>query len=158
MSSPCYDFAEMAATTVIQERLASAFALYDELVAELPEASLASTLPGLRSNAIGDQLWCVVGARESYARAIEAGEWSGFGCSLSATGSREREAVARALSASGAVALRAVAELDPAHEARCRLSLQLLEHEAAHHGQLIRYLYGLKLPVPAGWRSRYALD
>lgn len=148
----------VAAGTVIRERLESAFELYDELVAGLPEASLASALPGLPSNAVGDQLWCVVGARESYARAIEAGEWSGFACSLSAAGSRERDAVARALSASAAGALGAVAVLDAADDARCRLSLQLLEHETAHHGQLIRYLYGLGLPVPAGWRSRYALD
>jgi len=34
----------------------------------------------------------------------------------------------------------------------------LLEHEAQHHGQLIRYLYGLRLPIPASWKSRYALE
>jgi hypothetical protein len=43
-------------------------------------------------------------------------------------------------------------------DVRGRLVLDLLEHEAAHHGQLIRYLYGLKLPIPAGWKRRYALD
>ena len=31
-------------------------------------------------------------------------------------------------------------------------ALDLLEHEAAHHGQLIRYLYGLDLPIPETWK------
>ncbi len=148
----------MAAAEVIRERLESAFALYDELVAALPEPVLASALPGLPSNAIGDQLWCVVGARESFARAIEAGEWSGFACSLSAAGSRERHAVAGALSSSADAVLGAVAALDSDDDPRVRLTLQLLEHETAHHGQLIRYLYGLRLQIPPGWKTRYALD
>lgn len=33
-----------------------------------------------------------------------------------------------------------------------------LEHEAAHQGQLIRYLYGLRLAIPESWRKRYALS
>jgi hypothetical protein len=143
---------------VVRERFEGSFSLYDELVAELPEASLAEKLPGLPSNAIGEQLWCVVGARESFARAIEAGEWSGFTCSLSAAGTRERDAVAVALSGSAADVLAAIDRLDASDDARCRLALRLLEHEAAHHGQLIRYLYGLRLSIPAGWKERYALD
>jgi hypothetical protein len=35
--------------------------------------------------------------------------------------------------------------------------LDLLEHEAQHHGQLIRYLYALKLAIPDSWKARYAL-
>ena len=148
----------MAGADVIRERFLSSFELYDSLAAELPEASLALKLPGLPSNAIGDQLWCVVGARESFARAIQAGEWSGFSCSLEAAETRDRDAVAAALAGSAAGVLAAIGELDPLDDARHRFVLQLLEHEAAHHGQLIRYLYGLRLPIPAPWRARYALD
>ena len=148
----------MAFVTVMRERFEGSFALYDELVSEVPEASLVAKLPGLPSNTIGAQLWCVVGARESFARAIEAGEWSGFSCSLSAAETQERNAVAAALSGSAADVLAAIDRLDPSDDARCRLALQLLEHEAAHHGQLIRYLYALRLPIPAGWKARYALD
>jgi hypothetical protein len=36
--------------------------------------------------------------------------------------------------------------------------LDWLEHEAAHQGQLIRYLYGLRLAIPQSWRKRYALS
>lgn len=143
---------------VIRERFESSFGLYDELVSELAEASLAARLPGLPSNPIGAQLWCVVGARESFARAIDAGEWSGFSCSLSSAETLERDAVGAALSRSAAGVLAAIDELDPSDDARCRLALQLLEHEASHHGQLIRYLYGLRLPIPSRWRDRYALD
>ena len=143
---------------VIGGRLEDSFGLYEELVSGIAEPSLAAKLPGLPSNALGAQLWCVVGARESFARAIEAGQWSGFSCSLSAAGTRERVAVAAALSTSAATVRAAVAGLDPLDDARCRLALRLLEHEAAHHGQLIRYLYALRLPIPARWKERYALE
>jgi len=48
--------------------------------------------------------------------------------------------------------------LDPGDVTRWGLALDLLEHEAAHQGQLIRYLYGLALPIPASWKRRYALE
>jgi hypothetical protein len=143
---------------VIRQRFEGSFGLYEELVSELPEASLAAKLPGLPSNAIGEQLWCVVGARESFARAIEAGEWSGFACSVSAAQTREHDAMRVALSRSAADVLATIEQLDASDDARCRLALRLLEHETAHHGQLIRYLYGLRLPIPAGWKAQYALD
>lgn len=143
---------------VITERFADSFQLYDQLVSGLDRTSLAAKLPGLPSNAIGAQLWCVVGARESFARAIAAGQWSGFSCSLSAAGAGEPDAVAAAVSTSADQVLSAMDDLDPYDEARCRLALRLLEHETAHHGQLIRYLYGLRLPIPELWRERYSLD
>ncbi len=143
---------------MVRERFPESFALYDELASGLPETSLASPLPGLPSNAIGDQLWCVVGARESFARAIRSGEWQGFSCSLSAAETREREAIVAVLARSAQAVLEAIDVVDSDDDTRWRLSLRLLEHEAAHQGQLIRYLYGLRLPIPTGWKERYALD
>lgn len=148
----------MAFADVIRERFRGSGELYDDFASELPEPALASKLPGLPSNSIGAQLWCVIGARESFARAIEAGEWVGFACSLSSADSREWGRVRAGLSGSAAEVLAAIDELDPSDDARCRLALRLLEHEAAHHGQLIRYLYALRLPIPASWRERYTLD
>ena len=80
----------MAAAGIIRERLVESFELYDELARELPEESLASKLPGIASNTVGAQLWCVVGARESFAGAIQSGAWQGFSCSLTAAETRVR--------------------------------------------------------------------
>jgi hypothetical protein len=132
------------------------FGLYGDMLAALDEHGLASRLTGLPSNTIGAQLWCVVGARESYARAIAAGEWAGFTCSLVEPGNPAR--VAEALDRSGAAVRQALQSHPQLTEAQDRLVLDLLEHEAQHHGQLIRYLYALRLPIPASWKARYALD
>ena len=105
---------------------------------------------------MGAQLWCVVGARESYARAIAAGEWVGFSCSLTSPG--DPAEVAEALNRSQAAVTDVLASLDTYSPAQDRLLLDLLEHEAQHHGQLIRFLYALDLPIPASWKARYALD
>ena len=148
----------MGTPAVIRERFEHSFALYDDLAAGLPEDALAATLPGLPSNTIGAQLWCVVGARESYARALEGGDWAGFSCSLSAAETKERAAVTTGLGRSARAVLAALDLLQPDDDARGRLALLLLEHEAAHQGQLIRYLYGLRLLIPASWKERYALD
>ena len=148
----------MALAAVIRANLERSIRLYDDLVATLPESALAMKLPGVPSNTIGAQLWCVVGARESYARAVDAGAWSGFSCSLTSDGSRARSAVQAALARSAAAVVAKLAELESYDDARSRFIADLLEHEAAHQGQLIRYLYGLKLPIPDSWRARYALD
>ena len=146
----------------IQDVLRSSFrrslSLFDELLAELPETALERKLPNLPSDRIAGQLWCVVGARESYTAAIRAGQWSGFACSLDSAAARQRGKVQSALAHSSGEVLRLLDELESYDDARARFVVDLLEHEAAHQGQLIRYLYGLKLPIPPGWKTRYALD
>jgi hypothetical protein len=148
----------MGTETLIEERLLGSFELYTDLVETVPEDSLALKLPGMRSNTLGAQLWCVVGARESFAGAIRSGAWPGFTCSLSADETREREAVRAALSRSAEHVQAALRDADLSDDDRLRFALRLLEHEAAHQGQVIRYLYGLRLPIPARWAERYALS
>ena len=146
----------MAFEAAVRERLERSFGMYRDLLAELGEGGLTSRLGDLRSNTIGAQLWCVVGARESYSRAIEAGQWSGFSCSLDDT--TDAAKVEGALASSEDTVRRALDGMRAADDAPWGLVLDLLEHEAAHHGQLIRYIYGLGLPVPATWKQKYALD
>jgi hypothetical protein len=129
--------------------------MYEDLIGTLDESALLSDLPNLPSNTIGLQLWCVVGARESYARAITANEWSGFACSLGSVS--QKTLVADALSSSAEGILSLLGSLDTFTSIQSRMILDLLEHEAAHHGQLIRYLFALRLPIPDSWRSRYSL-
>lgn len=59
---------------LLKTRLERAFSLTADLVDHLDGAVLGADLPNLPSNRISGQLWCVVGARESYSVAIEAGE------------------------------------------------------------------------------------
>ncbi|HEX5015533.1 MAG TPA: hypothetical protein VFV72_15415 [Candidatus Limnocylindrales bacterium] len=146
----------MAFEAAVRERLERSFGMYRDLLAEMGQGSLTSRLGDLRSNTIGAQLWCVVGARESYSRAIEAGQWSGFSCSLDDT--TDPSAVQEALAASEDKVRSALDGMHAADDAPWGLVLDLLEHEAAHHGQLIRYIYGLGLPIPASWKRKYALD
>lgn len=148
----------MALADVIQERIRMSMSLYDELVAELPEDALERKLPAIRSNHLGGQLWCVIGARESYARAIATGKWQGFSCSLTGPGSVVKNEVGAALARSNAAVCAALEPMSSQSDAQLRFVVQLLEHEAAHHGQIIRYLYGLGLSIPPGWKSRYALE
>jgi hypothetical protein len=145
----------MSLEAILRTRLNRSFGLFRDLAESLDEAALASRLPGIPSNTIGLQLWCVVGARESYARAIEAGEWRGFACSLESP--TEPGPVAAALSRSAGALIALLGPIESFDDGRAGLLLDLLEHEAAHQGQLIRYLYSLRLPIPASWKARYAL-
>ncbi len=148
----------MAYATGIRESFERSFALYRDLVASLDEADLDAKLPGLRSNTIGQQLWCVIGARESYSRAVRAGAWEGFSCSLDYGRTADKEAVREALQRSEEAVSEALIGPERQNDARIRHILDLLKHEAQHHGQLIRYLYGLRLDIPESWKARYALD
>jgi hypothetical protein len=147
---------KMIDTSVLKEKLQRSFGLYDDLIRELKEENLKMDLAGLPSNTIGQQLWCVVGARQSYLKAILAGSWQGFACGLKTT--ENKVAVQEQLAESKKAFLAAVDTLTTLTSPQQSLMIDLIEHEAQHHGQLVRYLYGQKLPVPATWKKRYNLD
>lgn len=146
----------MSISPVIQASFERSFSLYRDLVDSFQDEALGSKLPGFPSNSVGLQLWCVVGARESYCQALKAGQWSGFSCSLVSVA--QKTPVAAALLHSAESLSEVLATMVSFTDTQNRLMIDLLEHEAAHQGQLIRYLYGLRLPIPESWKSRYALE
>jgi hypothetical protein len=141
---------------LIDNRLDAVFGLYDELVASLDADQLRQSLP-VPSNRIGMQLWCVVGARETWARAMQTGAWGPFACSIASfEDTQDPGLVAGALAAS-ASAFREAALASPVDEIRTDFKLALLEHESQHLGQILRYLLGLGIEPPSGWKQRFAL-
>jgi hypothetical protein len=145
-------------TDTLRRRLALANDLYVDLVAELPASSLGARLRELPSDSIQNQLRCVVGARESYTRAARAGSWQGFASSLDRVPTGDAGAVRAAVRDSHRTVEEFLDHLDPADDYAVNQAFAVLEHETQHHGQLIRYLYGLGLPRPISWQRQYALD
>lgn len=138
---------------LLKVKLDQSFQLTHDLVVHFEEASLGLDLPNLPSNRISGQLWCIVGARESYLKAIKTGSWQGFTCSL--TTPQVKQSVLTALETTHRQ-LEEIAFADLT-EAQVELAFALLEHEVQHHGQLIRYVYGNRLTFPASWSQRYTL-
>jgi hypothetical protein len=134
--------------------LKRAFALTADLIQHLPEEALGQKLGDLPSNTIGQQLWCVIGARESYLKAVVNNGWSGFGCSLGDTNAKAE--VLNCLKNSEQDWL-AYLEEQVLNNNQTAFLLDLLEHELQHHGQLIRYAYGNRLGFPASWHDRYTV-
>lgn len=141
---------------LVDARLDAVFELYDELVASLDGGQLRRSLP-VPSNPLGMQLWCVVGARETWARAMETGAWGPFSCSLESFEDTMKPELVVAALAGSASAFREAASASDADAARTDFKLALLEHEAQHLGQILRYLLGLGIEPPPGWRARFAL-
>jgi hypothetical protein len=137
----------------LKAKLDRAFQLTHDLVVHLDEASLSLDLPNLPSNRIAGQLWCIVGARESYTRAIQAGGWKGFSCSLKTP--RIKQSVLAALE-STLLQMNAI-DFTDLTDAQIELAFDLLEHEIQHHGQLIRFVYGNGLTFPDSWHKRYTV-
>lgn len=137
----------------LKAKLERSFKLTHDLVGHLDEESLSLDLPGLPSNRISGQLWCIVGARESYLKAVEAGGWQGFACSL--TSPQVKQSVLAALEATH----KRLGEIGFADltNAQVDLAFDLLEHEVQHHGQLIRFVYGNGLTFPDSWHKRYTV-
>jgi len=140
---------------IVVEKLRRAMQLYDDLIEFLPEDSLSLKLSNLPSNELGQQLWCVIGARNSYLNALKAGSWQGFECPLSWEGAKSKNEVAASLKSTAENANRFLCDASEFPE---DILVDLLEHEVQHHGQIVRYLYGLKLGVPTSWKQRYNLD
>ena len=141
---------------LLDTRLDAVFGLYDELVGTLDATQLRQSLP-VPSNPIGMQLWCVVGARETWARAMTTGTWGPFGCSIASFEDAQNPSVVAAALTASASAFREAALASPADETRTDFKLALLEHESQHLGQILRYLLGLGIEPPPGWKERFAL-
>jgi hypothetical protein len=137
----------------LKEKLDRSFRLTHDLVAHLDEASLNLDLPNLPSNKIAGQLWCIVGARESYINAIKSGGWKGFSCSL--TTPRVKQSVLAVLEATHKQ-MNEIGFMELT-ENQVDLAFDLLEHELQHHGQLIRFVYGNGLTFPESWNKRYTV-
>ncbi|WP_028021958.1 hypothetical protein [Enterovibrio calviensis] len=126
----------------LRERFQSLNNIVDTLAPEL----FNSHLDVPKNKTVGEHMWCIVGARESYANALLAGDWNGFSCSLSST--ENRGDVQSALVSSEAAFESALAHVDEWTPERDSLLMYLLEHETNHEAQLIRHLYGLEQSLP----------
>lgn len=148
----------MIGHNILTEKLKRTFELYEDFVQQLQEEKLGLDLVGLPSNTIGQQLWCVVGARQSYLKAIAANGWQGFSCSLDWKSTENKAVILEQLEHSKIFFLAEIEKLQSLSTTQQSLLFDLIEHEAQHHGQLIRYLYGRKIAVPITWKKRYNLD
>ena len=143
---------------LLRRRLERSNTLYLDFVDTIPSEHLGSHLRDLPSDTIGHQLWCVLGARESFPTAARAGEWQGFTSPVDRDGTADAATLRTAFTQTAADVDAWVAAIDAADEDSLRYVLALLEHETQHQGQLIRYLYGLGIDRPHTWQQQYALD
>lgn len=122
------------------------FISYNEIIDSCNEEMLQVKLKVIKNKSLAEHLWCVVGARESYANAIEKGEWSGFACSIK---QMSKEDITMALKNSSSTVLTSIDEASVWNDARKELLLSLNEHEVMHEGQIIRHMYGLGYQIPS---------
>lgn len=143
--------------TILVSKLKSIFSLWSDLVESLDDEQLAMHLGDLRSNTIGQQLWCLGGCRESNLASLKADAPFAWTCSYGGS-TEDRAAIAAYLEeqAGGLVAF--LEDLDELGANRANLLLDLLAHEFQHQGQVIRYLYGNGLPIPTSWQEFWHLE
>ncbi len=137
------------------EHLNALFAMHQDLAESLPDGALGQKL-SVPSNTIGGQFWCLIGTRESFARAIREGAWAGWNCSMSAADSQDKQKVAHVLSEAAQQVRDTLGGIEWTGY-RDGALLDLLEHETQHQSQLIRYVYGLKYKFPKSLADRWAL-
>ncbi|WP_245680715.1 hypothetical protein [Veronia pacifica] len=122
------------------------FSSFIDVMETLDPQILTKQLDVSKSKSVGEHMWCLVGARESYARAIIVGHWDGFSCSLE--NSKDLNQIIEKLKTSGQVFKDAVDSVSDWTEERDNLLVHLLEHESMHEGQLIRHIFALEKDVP----------
>ncbi len=132
----------------IEQRLASRFSAYSDLAASLTEDLLSEKIDVPKHKSLAEHLWCVIGARESYAKAIEHGSWQGFGCSLQDFDAQSFQFKLQESAGAVQSALHDVTDWD---DERLSLLASLSEHEVMHEGQIIRHMYALEHELPDSW-------
>ena len=117
-----------------------------DIVESLEPSLLTQQLEVPKSKSIGEHMWCLVGARESYSRALLVGQWDGFSCSLE---SDENLAdINDALKSSQVMFEQVIEGVQTWTQERDELLVRLLEHETMHEGQLIRHVFALGHTLP----------
>jgi len=131
----------------IESRFQSTLDIMESIETKL----LTQQLDIAKSKSVGEHMWCIVGARESYSRSLCKGVWDGFSCSLESDDNLEE--IINALNSSKMLFEQSIKAVDNWTQARDELLVSLLEHETMHEGQLIRHIYGLgyKLPDSTKW-------
>ena len=125
----------------IERRLTS----YNEVIDGITAEQLAQEIDLPRHKSLLVHLWCVIGARESYTRALRSGKWEGFESSMVEYSHQEFRDKLR----SSAEELLSVASgMDEWTPERERLLLELSDHEVMHEGQMIRHMYALEMEIP----------
>lgn len=130
----------------IVANLTQRFAFYADLVDEADDDAFTAELDVPRSRSLGLHLWCIVGTRESYAKAIAAGEMQGWACSVTRL---EQDEFAAKLAASGQALLDAIKGVSDWTPERDKLLAEVAEHEVMHEGQIIRLMFGLEKTLPS---------
>ncbi len=139
---------------IFKDRLEKAFDLTLDLYNSMEENYLKYKIENLPSNTIGNQAWCIVGARESYFNAIKNSKWIGFKCSLE--NSNSKSAIIHLFNSTSKLIIDFINESKPSIE-QMKFAFDLLEHEIQHHGQLIRYIYSNEIKFPKSWNERYTV-
>ena len=130
----------------IVANLRKRFDFYTDLVAQVDEAAINAELDIPRHRSLGMHLWCIVGSRESFAKAIAAGEMAGWRSSVKRF---ERDEFSAKLVESARLLLEAIDAVREWTPERDQLLAQIAEHEVMHEGQIIRLMFGLEKPLPA---------
>jgi hypothetical protein len=139
---------------LFQNRLVNSLKLTSDLFESLGNSQLTLKIKDSPSNTIGEQAWCIIGARESYLNAVENEKWVGFSCSL--RNSKDINEITSKLNSSYENVVKFL-QNRVVSLAQNDFLFQLLEHEVQHHGQLIRYFYTNQLPFPESWNKRYTV-
>ncbi|SHG56426.1 hypothetical protein [Ornithinibacillus halophilus] len=139
---------------ILMQRVIQALSLTNDFYETIEEHCLRFAIPDVPSNTIGEQAYCIIGARESYLKALKAGQWNGFECSL--TDSHNKILLINKLKETHTNIEKYLQEVS-IDNVNNNLLIDLLEHEVQHHGQLIRYAYANKIGFPKSWNARYTV-
>ena len=133
----------------IVKNLETRFDAYADLITQTDDDALQKKLDVEKHKSLAEHLWCIVGARESYAKALTAGQWEGFGCSMTSFSQAD---FGDTLSKSAHEVLTAIRSIEDWTDEREELLATLAEHEVMHEGQIIRHIYGAGAEVPSSWK------
>jgi hypothetical protein len=134
---------------IVIQHLEDRFQSWLDLAEAVEDETLLEKLPAPKYKSLREHFWCVIGGRESYIKALSAGQWDGFGCSLETVDKSEVIEKMRETQATFKTVLQSV---DDWTADRDEMLTTLLEHETIHEGQVIRLMYGLEKDLPSSWK------
>lgn len=143
---------------ILIEKLEKVFILNNEFIESIKEESLKLHINSIRSNSIGSQIACLLGARDAYGKCILNDETFSWNPDFLHSDRYTHVIVKKHAQEVSSSLISKFKEIDILSENQSSLLLDLISHEYLHQGQLIRYIYANNLEIPTKLKGFWHLE
>ena len=143
---------------MVVKKLEKAFKMNNEFMKVIKEEALKLNIESTRSNSIGSQIACLLGARDAYGKCIVSDTEFSWNPDFKHSDRYNHTIINKHAYDVSNKLINQISGLEELSDNQSSLIIDLISHEYLHQGQLIRYIYANDLEMPKEMKSFWHLE